>query len=183
LTKGKADPDDRCCIGLHPTWDHVQLVLRLEGAEAAKHAAEESLRSACARARVLEAATETLQVRAAVRHTVLASVSGCLQSDVAAMAFPPQQFGSYKVSWRDALARSCKSWFDSASHVRRQSWAWLDKLQQKRLLCKSALMMPTAGSLTLRPVSKRQLRTPTSQQRRTPDMLMTCVPMQRQQRR
>ena len=44
----------------------MQLVLRLEGAEAAKHAAEESLRSACARAEVLEAEMQTLQARGTI---------------------------------------------------------------------------------------------------------------------
>ncbi len=75
----------------------MQLVLRLEGAEAAKHAAEESLQSACARAEVLEAETETLQVRSAVKHTALASVSGCLQHDMVAMAFSSVEFRLYQV--------------------------------------------------------------------------------------
>ena len=43
--------------------------------------------------------------------------------------------------------------------MRRQSWVWLSKLQRQRLPCKSALMMQTADSLTLRPVSRHQRQT------------------------
>ena len=84
---------------VHPQYCHVQLVLRLEVAEAAEHAAEQSLRSACAKAEVLEAETETLQVRGTVMHTVWASVSGCLQHDSVAMAFSSLELiGSIKVA-------------------------------------------------------------------------------------
>ena len=81
------------------------------------------------------------------------------------------------------MNRCCKSSLDWAPCPRRQSCMWLSKLQQKQLLCRRGLLLPTAGSLMLRTVSQHQRRTPMPQERRTPNMLTTCVLMQQRHKR
>ena len=77
---------DRCYVGPQLECVRAQLLLRLEGAEAARHAVEESLRSVSAKAERLEADARTLQVRGSVKQMARARVSDILQHALVAMA-------------------------------------------------------------------------------------------------